>query len=323
MSLKGKVVVTGVSSFIGCHIASYLSQQQYEVVGTISAEESSYSGIRRERLRAASAADVRLERLDLTNTDELLRFVETEQPDVWVQHAGYVLDYDSWNYDLTAGHHINVMPLETLYKALSGVHCKGVVITGTQSEYGDTANASGEEDACWPNTAYGLSKLTGTVRARQLAQQYAIRTRVARIFIPFGVLDSPKKLMPSVVRSLAAGLPVELTACEQQRDYCSIDDLVSGYGALIRHLDDELLFEVFNLCSGNPLSLKQLLLEMADTLQADRQLLQFGKLPMRPGEAAVCYGSNEKARQLLGWKPQPLRSSLKRYIDQMTKDEVI
>ncbi|MFD1956047.1 NAD-dependent epimerase/dehydratase family protein [Paenibacillus thailandensis] len=317
MTHKAKIVVTGVSSFIGCHIAVHLASLHHTVVGTISNGRDSYSSIRSDRLNAAAAANVRLAQLDITDSSALKRFVETEKPEVWVHHAGYVKDYEGFNYDLRKGNEINVLPLAPLFEALSLNGCRGVVVTGTQSEYGSSDSPLGEDEACWPSSAYGLSKLTETIRVGQLAAQYGLPARIARIFIPFGPLDSPAKLLPSVIASLASDRAVALTSCEQQRDYCYIDDLVKGYELLIDDLDRGPLFDIFNLCSGTAIALKELLFRIARIQGGDLKLLQFGRLPMRAGEAMVCCGSNAKARQVLGWQPRSLEDGLRSYIRQL------
>ncbi|MFC0213922.1 NAD-dependent epimerase/dehydratase family protein [Paenibacillus chartarius] len=311
-----KVVVTGVSSFIGCYLAAHFSRLGADVVGTVSDEVSNYTGIRKERLQFVLSSGVRLERLNIEESITLSSFVLKEQPRLWLQHAGYVSGYESDGYDLNTANSINVLALKPLFEALAAAGAEGMILTGTMSEYGDTTAACLEEDACWPNTAYGLSKLAATLRARQLASLYGMKTRVARIFIPFGVLDSPRKLLPSALTALIAQRPLDLTACEQRRDFCSIQDIVEGYEALAADLERDVMFDIINLCGGSALSLKTLLMMMAAELSADPSVLRFGALPMRPGESMVNYGANDKARRLLGWVPRELESSLKTYVSE-------
>jgi len=289
------------------------------VVGTVSADPSGYDGIRGARLAESSAAGVRLERLELTDAQAVSSFIVRERPQFWLQHAGYVKDYDTPHYNLVKGNNVNVAALEGIYRALAAVGAKGIIVTGSMSEYGELGTACTESDACWPNTAYGLMKLAETIRARQLAIQYGIMTRVARIFIPFGALDSPAKLLPGTLAALQEGRPIDLTPCEQQRDFCAIEDIVVGYERLVADLHRrDVLFDLFNLCSGVATELKELLVLLADKLGADSSLLRFSRLPMRPGETPICFGSNEKAKRLLGWSPGSLDDRLEAYVREMT-----
>ncbi|MCI3926320.1 NAD(P)-dependent oxidoreductase [Paenibacillus sp. TRM 82003] len=309
------VAVTGISSFIGYHVACRLAERGYAVIGTMSKALSNYEGLRRQRLDFAAAAGVRLAKLDITNAEETRRFIECEKPGVWVQHAGMATNYASLDYDLDAAHRVNVSPLATIYKALKQAGCRGVIVTGSGEEYSMLPSLCFEEDPCWPMTPYGMSKLSETVRAFQLSQQFELPTRVARVFIPYGPLDASGKLLPTVVSALREGRQVELSDCTQKRDFLHIDDLADGY---VRMIDDlsvrEALFDIFNLCGGEGVTLRKLLLETAQLMGADPALLSFGRLPMREGEAGLRAGSNEKAKALLQWKPRSLREGLAKYV---------
>jgi nucleoside-diphosphate-sugar epimerase len=198
--------------------------------------------------------------------------------------------------------------------ALHEVKAAGVLVTGSDAEYGAGDDAWDEEDACWPTTAYGLSKLAETLRARQLAVQHQLPTRVARLFVPFGLLDAPDKLMASVVRALRAGEAIDLTPGEQWRDFVHVEDVVRLYLRLAADLERPSIFDVFNACSGVATRLKDLLLLIAGALEADPARLRFGARPMRAAEAPVQFGSNAKARRLLHWEPRPLTESVRAFL---------
>ncbi len=123
-------------------------------------------------------------------------------PSLWIQHAGFARGYGSLDFDLDHGHLINVAPLTQLYSALRGSRC-GVIVTGSSAEYAAADSGNRESDACAPDTPYGLSKFAETLRARQLAAQHDVSTRVARLYIPFGARDNPQKLLVQVDREAA------------------------------------------------------------------------------------------------------------------------
>jgi nucleoside-diphosphate-sugar epimerase len=308
------VVVTGINSFVGCHLAAGFARAGFRVIGTGRSAAPPDEAIRLERQKMARSAGADHLPLDLTDRDAVVRFIREHRPGVWVHHAGYAFEYASPDYDLEAGHRINIQPLAVVYEALHEVKAGGVIVTGTDAEYGAGDDAWDEEDACWPTAPYGLSKLAKTLRARQLALQYQLPTRVARLFVPFGSLDAPNKLMASVVRALRAGEPIDLTPGEQRRDFIHVDDVVRLYLQLAADLERPSLFEVFNACSGVATRLKDLLLLIAEALKADPALLRFGARPMRAIEAPVQLGSNAKARRLLRWEPRPLTESVRAFL---------
>lgn len=293
----GKVVVTGVTSFVGIHLARTFAAAGWEVVATHSRPFPAYDGIQMLRLAALPS---RSEILDLRDADAVASFVAAERPDLWIHHAGHATNYGSLDYDLMGSLAVNAAPLPGLYRALAEVGCRGVLISGSSMEYASSDQPNRETDVCWPDTPYGLSKLAETLASRQQSLRFGVPTRVARIYIPFGALDNPKKLLAQVVEGLRRNEPVPLSPCTQSRDFIGVSDLAIGYLSLAADLDRG-GFDVVNLCSGIAMPLAALLTALAGRLGADPALLQFGAIPMRPGEPAVSVGDPAKARALMGW----------------------
>jgi nucleoside-diphosphate-sugar epimerase len=300
-SVSGRVVVTGVSSFLGAHLATGFSRAGFQVTGTISLPESAYDDMRTRRLDAVRASGGTLATLDLNDPETIQHLVTSIEPDIWVHHAGWATDYASAGYDLARGFEVNVLGLGRVYEHLAHSRCRGVIVTGSSAEYSNSERANRESDPCFPATPYGLAKLAETLRAQQLACQYGIRTRVARVYIPFGPLDAPQKLLSSVIRSLKRGDPVDLSPCTQRRDFIHVDDLVAGYLALAHDCTRKELFDIFNLSSGRAVELRSFIQSVCGIMGADPGLLHFGAIPMRAGEPLTSYGDASKARDVLGW----------------------
>jgi nucleoside-diphosphate-sugar epimerase len=304
------VVVTGISSFVGHHLARHLALRGHHVIGTISRpREQYYQGVAAERI-AAIEPFVEVFGLDIREPRDSAALVDRRAPSLWIQHAGFATGHGSLEYDLEFAHSVNVAPLASLYSALRGGRCS-VIITGSSAEYAAAAAGNREGDACAPDTPYGLSKLTETLRARQLAEQFDVPTRVARLYIPFGALDNPTKLLPQVVAKLRNGEPIALSRCEQKRDFLGITDVCGAYELLA----DDLArrgFDIFNVAGGEPVVLRDFVCAIADRLGAGRDLLRFGAIPMRPGEPPASYADIGKARRTLGFAPAPLRAAIDR-----------
>ena len=304
-------IITGVSSFVGCHLARAFAAAGYAVVAVTSRPREAYDGVRAQRLSCIEDV-VQFAQCDLTDVDALDALIAAHEPDVWVQHAGYAVNYASAEYDLEKSLRLNVKALEPLYRCLSGLDC-GVIITGTSMEYASSNVANSEDDVCAPELPYGVSKLTETMEAKRLAEHYAVPTRVARIYIPVGTYDAPGKLMDFVIQQLSAGQAADLSPCTQQRDFLGVEDLCQAY---VKLADDfaRQTFDIFNVCSGEAMELKALLLDVARLMNADPALLHFGAKPMRLGEPQISFGSNVKARTLLKWQPRPIADTLKALI---------
>ena len=305
-------VVTGASSFVGCHLAREFVRQGWAVTATLSKPRDAYDGVQAERLKWIGEP-VSWRTLDLRDEKATRDFIAQVKPDLWAHHAGFAVNHGSPDYDLRVGHAVNVAPLLYIYEALAKAKCGGVIVTGSNMEYSDTEQACKETDECNPATPYGQSKLEETQTAEKLSKDYSVPTRVARLFIPFGLFDAPGKVLMYVVENLKKGLPVELSPCTQRRDFLYIGDVAKAHGLLA----DDLKrggFELFNVCSGEAVAVRSLIEMIADRLGASRDLLGFGKRQMRPGEPAVSYGSCDKARTMLGWHPGTLDEGIAEFL---------
>lgn len=306
-----KVLITGATSFVGCHLAMGFLAAGHSVVASVSAAGTA-DGIRGLRLRLMTERGVALRPVNLLSPEEIAQAVAEEHPDLWVQHAGYTKGYASADYDLATGFAVNVLPLTAIFRAMAA-RGGGVIVTGTVSEYSDSDEPHREDECCRPSTSYGLAKLAETLRAEQLARALGVPTRIARIFLPFGPLDNPEKLLSSLIARLRTGQRMALSPCAQRRDVLYVDDLVALYLSLAADLQRGGC-DIFNACAGHSPRLKDLILEIATVLGADPALCDFEAIPMRPGEAMVISGSSEKACRLLGWSPMPWRAAVRRFL---------
>jgi GDP-4-dehydro-6-deoxy-D-mannose reductase len=260
----------------------------------------------------ASGASLRA--VDIGDAASIDAIVAAVQPDLWIHHGGWATAYASRDYDFAKGLEVNALCLDRVYARLADSPCRGVIVTGSSAEYSDSDLPNGEADFCQPEMPYGLAKLAETLRARQLARFYGLATRVARVYIPFGSLDAPRKLLSTVVQSLRTGKATDLSPCTQRRDFIHVDDLVRGYLALADDCARAEPFDIFNLCSGVAVELRAFLQALCEIMGADPDLLRFGAIPMRPGEPPCSYGDPAKAERLLGWQASDPAQGMRAYL---------
>jgi nucleoside-diphosphate-sugar epimerase len=127
-------------------------------------------------------------------------------------------------------------------------------------------------------------------------------------------MDNPNKLIHYVIDRLKNRIAVDLSPCKQKRDFIYIDDVVKAYSLLIKDLDRGGA-EIFNVCSGQAISLENIINLIAEAIGVHKGLLNFGARTMRKGEQMISYGSNYKARETLEWKPGKVEDGLLKLIN--------
>ena len=308
-----KILITGVSSFIGVHLAEFFSKS-FKVYGTISQSKQDYKNIYKTRINSISDSITIIENFNLIDNNKISNTISNIKPDYFIHHAGWANFYASREYDLIKSYQTNVIPLSVIFSSLKKNKCKGIIITGSSSEYSDSDQADLESDNCQPSMPYGFSKLSQTIYASQLSNYYNLPTRVARVYIPFGPLDSPNKLIPFVIKSLKNNKFAKLSSCNQTRDFIYIDDLVKIYQFLINDLKNE-NFEIYNCASGNPLQLKSVLSLIAKQMEKSIDLLLFSQLKNRKGEPEFSYANIDKLKEkYLDISNSDISKSLNKYI---------
>ena len=115
-----------------------------------------------------------------------------------------------------------------LARTLADAGCARLVTAGSSSEYGTVDGPMDEAAACEPDDPYGVAKLAGGLLVRVVARQHGLESAHLRLFSVYGPGEDPRWLVPSVVRALLAGRPVQLTPGDQARDFVYVDDVAEA-----------------------------------------------------------------------------------------------
>jgi UDP-glucose 4-epimerase len=117
----------------------------------------------------------------------------------------------------------------------------------------------------------------------------------------------PNNLMPFIMQVGSGKLP-ELSIFGNdydtrdgtgERDYIHVLDLADGHLAALTYLQDHCGCEVFNLGTGNAVSVLELIHSYE---QAGGGKIPVKIAPRREGDLAICYADASKAKKLLSWQ---------------------
>lgn len=142
---------------------------------------------------------------------------------------------------------------------------------GTCFEYDLTGGILSVDTPLRPLTPYAGAKAAAFHVLSQWLPAHAVSFAWCRLFYLYGEGEDERRLVPYLRTRLAAGLPAELTSGNQIRDY--LDCRTAG-----RMITDVALGNrqgAFNICSGVPVTVRQLAEKIADEF-GRRDLLKFG-----------------------------------------------
>ncbi len=172
-----------------------------------------------------------------------------------------------------------------------------VVMAGTCAEY-DWAHGFCKEDVTplRPTTLYGIAKDATRRLSIAVCAMYQIPFAWGRIFLPYGVGEDSRRLIPSLVEVFQGKKPPFGVNASAYRDFLHADDLAEGF---IKLLPSE-VSGAYNICSGQPVQICEAVRQIAQALKSDPQsILQLST--ERPGEPLMLVGDNQKLKAL-GWQ---------------------
>ena len=118
-------------------------------------------------------------------------------------------------------------------------------------------------------------------------------------------------MLPWIVSRLLDGQEVPLTAGRQVHDYLHVADVATAIDKVV----DTDATGVFNVCSGQPTSVKQIASSW-DRIVGKPELLKFGAIPDQQADPAWIVGNPGKFSERFGWQPSyDLETGLKNTID--------
>jgi CDP-paratose synthetase len=138
-----------------------------------------------------------------------------------------------------------------------------------------------------------------------------------RVHLPFqqfyGPGDDATKFPMRVVRTLLAGGPLAATVGTQVRDMLFIDDAVAALVTVLDRAAGTQPWQEFAVGSGEPTTVRSFI-EAVHRQTGERSRLDFGAVPLRPGEPAALVADTTALRNL-GWVPRiPLAEGIARTI---------
>ncbi|MBV9083129.1 MAG: GDP-mannose 4,6-dehydratase [Acidobacteriaceae bacterium] len=296
-----KVLITGGAGFIGSHLADKLLAQNWSVTALDNFDLFYPKEIKRQNIRhRIGHPNYRFIGGDIRET-ALLNALGTERWDA-VVHLAARAGVRPSIADPRGYYDVNVRGTRNVLEMARSAGVKQFVFASSSSVYGVNPNAPWTEadTGLLPISPYASTKLAGEFLGHVYSERYGIRFLALRFFTVYGTRQRPDLAIYKFARALLAGRPIPLFGGgSTRRDYTHISDIVNGIAAALDY--DAGPFEIFNLGSGRPVELRELIrkLEAITGRQA-----QIEHLPEQPGDVPQTWADIRKAADLLKYAPQ-------------------
>jgi nucleoside-diphosphate-sugar epimerase len=286
-----RVLITGATGFIGSNAIAPLLAKGYEV-HAVSSKPISEKAIEANDIKE----NVIWHTANLSNSKETISLIANIKPTHLLHFAWYAEHGAYWTSPLNLDW---TQASVRLVEAFCQAGGQKVVIAGTCAEY-DWAYGYCSEDLTplKPNTLYGIAKDATRRLTMAVCAEYQVDCAWGRIFSPYGQGEDNRRLLPSllaVFQDKRAPFGVNATA---YRDFLHVQDAAAGFISLLQ-AD---VGGVYNICSGHPVQLAEVVRQIANVYGADPCAVLDLSVE-RPGEPIFLVGNNQKLRAL-GWQAQ-------------------
>ena len=307
-----RIFLTGATGFAGSHLVDHLLADGHELFALVHGATS--------HQQLPAIPQVKEIPGDLLQLASLKRVVAEVQPDVIYHLAGQAYPALSWK-DPALTLAVNAGGTANLLEAAVAFGRPRVVVVTSAEIYGpihEEILPLSEATTPEPRHPYGISKQAAGQLVSVYWQRYQLPVVEARPFNHIGPRQMTGFVVPDFASQLAAiklgqqAPRMSVGNLDAQRDFTDVRDVAAAYVDLAEKGQPG---EAYFICSGQPVSIRELLNILSDQAEVDVEIV-FDPARMRPSDTPCLYGSYAKIEAHTGWRPRiSLRQSLQDALD--------
>ncbi|GLQ49253.1 GDP-mannose 4,6-dehydratase [Dyella flava] len=275
-----RVLVTGLGGFTGRYLAKELQEAGYAVHGLVSPGGNDH--------------------VDLLDEAAVKTAVARIQPNAVIHLAGVAFAAHS---DVDKVYRTNIVGSRHLLAALAELQQKPetVLFASSALVYGNSSDSESsldENSPLRPANDYAVSKLAMEYMARTWSSHF--RLVFCRPFNYTGVGQDPRFLVPKIVSHFSRGdRHIELGNLDVWREFMDVRTVVWAYRRLLETDNGD---DTFNICTGVPHSLREVLAAMADIAGYDIEV-RVNPAFVRENEIRRLAGDPSRLQSRIGAMP--------------------
>jgi len=307
-----RYLITGFSGFVARHFVDYLEKTgEVCLVKGLDVQAPDF------RFDQYKHVKIGFDQVDLLVKEPVEDIVRVFQPTVILHLASFSSVALSWKEPVQSFRNNTNVFLHLIDSVRKLGMSVRILSVGSSEEYGNVQDEElplTEEHCLMPVSPYAVARVSQEYLSRIYADGYGMDIVLTRSFNHIGPLQRDIFVVSSLARQLVALKrsgkkrgAIVTGDVSIVRDFTDVRDVVRAYHLLMHQGRRG---EVYNVCSGRGLSLKEIIEIMAGQLQLDVDITVDDRL-IRPADNRKMIGSNEKIKHELGWENTiPLEQSL-------------
>lgn len=311
-----KVLITGITGFVGQHLASHLiPQNNYEIVGTYRSDASldSFGELKNH---------ITFKKVDLGNAEAVAECILSEKPDAVIHLAAQASPAASFKTPIDTLTN-NIASEYSVLEALkiNNMRDTRVLIISTGEIYGlvtPTDIPVDENTPLRPASPYAVSKIAQDYLGLQYHLAYHLDIIRLRPFNHIGPGQKAGYVVADFAKQIAeiekdVKEPIlSVGNLNAKRDFTDVRDMVKAYGLVLEKGESG---EVYNLGSGHSHKIADILEQLLALSEKEIEV-KVDPERFRPVDVPEIVCNNRKFTSLTQWKPEiPFETTLKDILD--------
>ena len=309
-----KILITGSAGFIGFNFSKFLLvNTNFKIIGIDNFNDYYDVNLKRNRNKILlKFKNYKFKKIDICKNKNLNKIFKKEKFDFvfhFAAQAGvrYSIKNPRKYIDSNYIGFFNILENSNFYKV------KRLFYASSSSIYGENSQFPLKEKyLTYPKNIYGLSKKSNEELSEFYHRYYGLRSIGLRFFTVYGEWGRPDMMMIKYISAFFNKKKFILhNFGNHVRDFTYVGDVVKILFLLLKKDKKLKNFEIFNICSNNPIPLSKII----KTMKENNIVPKIKKTSLQMADIIKTHGDNKKILRITNFKKfSSIKDSIKKTI---------